>query len=141
MIRRRYIYIASVAALAVAFASAALAGAADRVTYAMSLDQAVTTASAPAKVTGPVTFTVTRSAPNDNDPVVWVAESCQDANGSTTSAVAYPALWGLASSLTATTQPFAVSGVTCTAWATVKPWLLDKHRQVLDGTLTTYAVG
>jgi hypothetical protein len=134
MTRRRNILIASIGALVLALAVQS-AGAANRVTYTISGNQlqALTSATTSASVT----FNVTRSAPTDNDPVVWVANVCKNANGATVSAVAYPVLWGLASSLTGTTQSFAVSGTTCTAWVTVKPYQLD-HPSVMNGATISY---
>jgi hypothetical protein len=136
MIRRRNIFIASVVALVVAVAVQS-AGAANKVSYTISGNQAQALTAATAAAAG-VTFTVTRSAPTDNDPVVWVANVCKDGKGGTVSAVAYPVLWGLASSLSGTTQPFDVTGAaTCTAWVTVKPYQLD-HPSVLNGAVLTY---
>lgn len=65
---------------------------------------------------GKATFTVTRSFPDDNDPVVWVATKCSNAPDG-----ALPVLWGLWDSVIGVTNPIEVAG-SCVAWVTVQPW-------------------
>ena len=87
---------------------------------------------------GSIRFDATRSAPTDNDPVVWAAAVFDDANGASVAMGAFPVLWGEADSLAGTTQPFDTTGAaTYTAWLTTRPWQLDGHRSVLGGALIT----
>jgi hypothetical protein len=85
---------------------------------------------------GNVNFAVTRSVA-DNDPVMWVTNKCYDRSGRLVSWHDRPVEWGSSSSLEGTAGSFDASGVSCTAYATLKPW----QSRVLSGAVMTYDVG
>jgi hypothetical protein len=73
-----------------------------------------------------VTFTVTRNQPYDKG-TIWVTNKCWDADGNLVERQNNPVLWGTTESLVGTTWPFPVSGETCTAYVTLRPWQKKPH--------------
>ncbi len=82
-------------------------------------------------VSGDVAFAVTRSQASDE--VMWVTNKCFDAAGVEVSRLDLPVLWGMWYSLDGIAGPYATAGVTCTAYATWKPWT---DRPISGATLT-----
>jgi hypothetical protein len=92
------------------------------------------TASADSAVSGDVTFAVTQS--KTSDEVMWVTNKCFDAAGAEVSRLDLPVLWGTWDSLDGVAGPFATAGVTCTAYATWKPWT----DRAISGATMDYSV-
>ena len=88
------------------------------VTIAFADASSVATSSEPAS--GDVSFAVTRSKATDD--VMWVTNRCFDTTGAEVSRVDLPVRWGMWYSLDGVAGPFATAGVSCTAYATWKPW-------------------
>jgi hypothetical protein len=113
-------------------------GGGQSLTATISLDsetQAAATSGAP-MVHGDAVFTVTRSVPYDKE-TIWVTNKCWDAAGNLVQRMDNPVLWGTTVSLVGTTSPFPVSGETCTAYVTLRPW---QDRPLGDAVLS-YSVG
>lgn len=131
---------ALVAIVALAFAAPAIAGKGNPSgggSLTATISFAGSNAAAPASVSSPVAFNVTRSVVDGT--VYWVYNYCWDASGKLLSTEAYPVLWPSWDSLAGTTYPytFKVSGTHCQALVTIK----SSTAQPLKGAVLDYTVG
>lgn len=104
-----------------------------RLTTSIELDGAtrVAASSSGPTVSGDATFHVTRSYAYDKE-TIWVTNKCYDAAGALVSRRDTAVLWGTSASLVGTTSPVPTSGVRCSAYVTLKPWLDRPGDAVLD---------
>jgi hypothetical protein len=105
-------------------------------TISLGSESRVTADASGPMVYGDATFHVTRSFAYDKE-VIWVVQQCFDAAGNRISWEGHAALWGEWDSLDGTTVPFPTSGVSCTAFVTLRPW----QDRPLGDAIMSFSVG